>query len=105
MKVTGFYQRTVKGEIKTTKNAHFESTGIKENGKVIWRKINKDGTPSNVFAEQFQPDVPWAFGKWFCKIDGGYVLEKHPELKVETERTSQMTHQEYLEFLHSTYEG
>lgn len=106
MTIAGFYQRVYKGELKTTRNARFESTGVKnEYGKAIWRKINKDGTPSNVFAEQFHPDTPWAVGKWFCKIDGGCVLEKHPELKVETERTAQMTHEEYCEYLHSTYEG
>ena len=47
MTVTGFFQKmNEQGEIKTSKNVRFESTGIKDNGKVIWRKLNKDGTPS-----------------------------------------------------------
>lgn len=108
MRLTGFFQKIKNGEIKTYKNVTFESTGIKdcmyENGKVIWRKINKDGTPSNVFAEQFQPNVPWAYGKWFIKVDSGSILEKHPELKVETETSKNMTDAEYIQFLHMHHE-
>ena len=104
MAVTGFFQKmNEQGEIKTFKNARFESTGIKENGKVIWRKINKDGTPSNIFAEQFRPDVPWAYGKWFVKVNSAIVLRNYPELKVETERSKAMTAEQYLAYLGSRY--
>ena len=104
MTVTGFFQKmNEQGEIKTFKNVRFESTGIKENGKVIWRKLNKDGTPSNIFAEQFKPNVPWAYGKWFIKVNSAVVLRKYPQLKVETERSKTMTDEEYLEFLNSRH--
>lgn len=106
MTLTGYFQKMNEhGEVKTFKNARFESTGIKEDGKIIWRKLNKDGTPSNNFAEQFEPDMPWAFGKWFVKINSAIVLSKHPELKVETERSKTMSDEEYLEFLNSRYFG
>lgn len=105
MTVSGIFQRTTEsGEVKNTRT-RFESTGIKENGKVIWRRINKDGTPSNVFAEQFVPNVPWAVGKWFCKINSAYVLRTYPQLKVETEKSKSMTDEEYLTFLDSRYFG
>ena len=105
MTVQGIFQRmTEQGEVKRSR-ARFESTGIKENGKVIWRKLNKDGTPSNIFAEQFEPDVPWVNGKWFIKENSAYVLRKYPQLKVETERSKTMTDEEYLDFLDSRYFG
>ena len=105
MIVNGIFQRlTESGELKNTRT-RFESTGIKEHGKVIWRRINKDGTPSNVFAEQFDPDVPWAVGKWFIKINSADVLRSYPQLKVETEKSKAMTDEEYLEFLNSRYFG
>lgn len=104
MKATGFYQYTKNGTLKTTK-AVFESTGVKmEDNHVIWRKI-KDGKPTNVFAEQFQPNMPWAFGKWFIKLNGGTVLEQHPELKVETNTSKAMTDSEYITFLKEAYNG
>ena len=104
MTVTGFFEKmNEQGEVKTSKNVRFESTGIKENGKVIWRKLNKDGTPSNIFAEQFKPNVPWAYGKWFIKVNSAVVLRKYPQLKVETERSKTMTDEEYLEFLNSRH--
>ena len=105
MTVNGIFERmTEQGEVKRTK-ASFENTGIKEHGKVIWRKLNKDGTPSNVFAEQFEPNVPWAYGKWFCKVNSAVVLRAYPQLKVETERSKAMTDEEYLQFLDSRYFG
>ena len=105
MIVNGIFQRlTESGELKNTRT-RFESTGIKEHGKVIWRRNNKDGTPSNVFAEQFDPDVPWAVGKWFIKINSADVLRSYPQLKVETEKSKAMTDEEYLEFLNSRYFG
>lgn len=107
MKKTGFFRKVNEnGEVKTYRNAKFESTGIAhpfENGHKIWRKLNKDGSPSNVFALQFQPDVPWAYGDWFIMIDGGWVLENFPQLKVETERSKTMSDDEYIEFLSSRY--
>lgn len=81
MKVKGFYQFEKNGETKTCR-AQFESTGIRlENGKVLWQKI-KDGKLVNRFAEQFNPDMPWANGKWFLKLDTDAVLKEHPELRV-----------------------
>lgn len=107
MKRTGYFRKgNENGEVKTYRNVQFESTGIDhpyENGHKIWRKLNKDGTPNNVFAVQFQPDVPWACGNWFIMIDGGWVLENFPQLKVETERSKTMTDKEYIEFLSSRY--
>jgi hypothetical protein len=106
MTVTGYFEKmNEQGEVKRLKNVRFESTGIKENGKVIWRKLNKDGTPSNNFAEQFEPNVPWAFGKWFIKVNSAVVLRKYPQLKVETEKSKTMTDEEYLEFLNSRFFG
>lgn len=109
MKVYGYYQRAVNEDgnvrIKTSSRVCFESTGIKDeyDGKVIWRKMNKDGTPSNVFAEQFQPNMPYAVGKWFVKMDGGVILRKHPQLKVVSGKSEQMTHDEYCDYLSNTY--
>ena len=104
MTVTGFFEKmNEQGEVKRFKNVKFENTGIKEDGKVIWRKLNKDGTPSNVFAEQFIPNVPWAMGKWFVKVNSAFVIRKYPQLKVETERSKTMTDEEYLEFLNSRH--
>ena len=96
------------GEVKRYRNVTFESTGVDnpcERGHKIWRMINKDGTPSNVFAVLFQPNVPWAFGNWFCMIDGGWVLTKYPQLKVETERSKTMSDKEYTDYLSSNYFG
>lgn len=105
MIVSGIFQRmTEDGTVKNTRT-RFESTGIYEHGKVIWRRIYKDGTPSNIFCEQFEPNVPWAVGKWFCKLNSADVLRMYPQLKVETERSKMMTDEEYLEFLDSRYFG
>ena len=105
MVVSGIFQKmTESGEVKNVR-ARFESTGIKEHGKVIWRKLNKDGTPSNVFAEQFEPNVPWAVGKWFIKVNSAVVLRNYPQLKVETEKSKTMSDEEYLQFLDSRYFG
>lgn len=105
MKVNGIYERLDEnGKVKRTR-AVFESTGVYEGGKVIWRKIKKDGTPSNIFAEQFEPDVPWAVGKWFAARNGAEVLRSFPQLKVETERSAAMSDEEYLAFLDSRYFG
>lgn len=107
MTKTGFYQKldVNTGDIKRYRNCKFESTGIKfeDDPHIIWRKLNKDGSPSNVFAIQFIPDVPWMVGNWFTMVDGGYILSKHPELKVETERSASMSHDDYCKFLTSTY--
>lgn len=107
MKRTGFFRKTNEnGETKTYRNIQFESTGIDSPGErnhKIWRKLNKDGTPSNVFALQFHPDVPWAYGNWFIMIDGGWVLSNFPQLKVETERSKTMSDKEYIDFLSSRY--
>lgn len=106
MIVNGFYEKrdAETGEIKRYRNCRFESTGIKfEDGHVIWRKIKKDGTPLNVFAIQFIPNVPWAIGKWFVMVDGGEILRQYPQLKVDTEKSISMTHDEYCKFLSSTY--
>lgn len=87
--------------------ARFESTGCHdkyESGKVIWRKLRADGKPSNTFAIQCVPNVPWAMGKWFGKMDGGWVLENFPQLKQETEKSKEMTDEEYIAYLHSRYE-
>jgi len=107
MTVVGYFEKmNEQREVKRFRNIHFESTGVKnEYGKIIWRKLNKDGTPSNIFAEQFVPDMPWLVGKWFCKINGASVLRKHPELKVETERSKTMSDEEYFEFLDSKFFG
>lgn len=105
MTLQGIYERMTENGLKRTR-ARFESTGVKnEFGKVIWRMIKKDNTPSNIFAEQFEPNVPWAMGKWFLKLNGAAVLRKHPQLKVETERSKEMTDEEYLKFLDSKYLG
>lgn len=104
MIVNGKYQYIKNGERKCCM-ANFENTGVKnEYGKVIWRKITK-GQKTNIFAEQFIPDVPWATGKWFCKISGASVLERHPELKVETERSARMADDEYIEYLRENFEA
>lgn len=82
MRINGFYQYEKDGVTKTCK-AKFESTGIRlENGKVLWQKI-KNGKLVNRFAEQFNPNMPWAYGKWFQKLDTETVLAEHPELRVE----------------------
>lgn len=105
MKANGIFEKmTEQGEIKRIR-ATFESTGIKEDGKVIWRKLSKDGKPTNVFAEQFQPDMPWAVGKWFLKVNSAVVLRKYPQLKIETEKSKLMSDDEYLQFLDSRYFG
>ena len=107
MTVTGYFERmNEQGEVKRYKNIRFESTGIKNHyGKVIWRKLKKDGTPLNIFAEQFVPNMPYIVGKWFIVLNGADVLRNHPELKVETERSATMTDEQYLEFLDSRYFG
>ena len=105
MIVNGIFEKmTERGDVKRTRS-RFESTGIKERGKVIWRKLNNDGTPSNIFAEQFEPNVPWATGKWFIKLNSACVLREYPQLKVETEKSRSMTNEQYLEFLDSRYFG
>ena len=82
MTVKGFYQYEKDGEMKVCANVKFESTGIKlENGKVLWQKI-KNGKRTNRFAEQFNPNMPWAHGKWFQKLNTEAILSKHPELRV-----------------------
>ena len=83
MTARGFYQFEKNGEIKVAGNVRFESTGIKENGKVVWRKISKDGKRTNKFAEQFQPNLPWANGKWFQKLNTEEIVTKYPELLIE----------------------
>ena len=84
MILKGFYRFEKDGEIHNCRNVRFENTDAKwDNGKVIWRKISKDGKRTNIFAEQFNPDMPWCHGKWFCKIGTEYVLRDHPELKIE----------------------
>lgn len=104
MTARGFFQKNTAEGIKTFRDCRFESTGVKNTyGKVIWRKIAKDGKPTNTFAEQFQPNMPYAFGKWFCRIDAGAVLRKHPELKVETEKSAAMSHEEYCNYLSSVF--
>lgn len=105
MILNGFYQMVDDaGELRRVRGCKFESTSAKTNGKVIWRKLKKDGTPTNTFAEQFIPDVPWLpKGKWFCKLDGGVVLRDHPELKVETEISKRVSHEAYCEYLSSNY--
>ena len=108
MRINGFYQYTNKdGEVKKVRNVKFESTGVKDlgDGHVIWRKIDKNGQPTNIFAEQFIPNMPWAVGKWFIRLNGGMILERHPELKVETEKSKTMSDSEYIAYLHSTYHG
>lgn len=107
MIVTGYYQRLNQNqEVKTFRNVRFESTGIKSCGKVIWRKIKKDGKPSNTFCEQFQPNVPWLTkAKWFCKLDSGAVLKEHPELMVETVISKEMSFEDYCDYLTSNYYG
>lgn len=105
MIVTGFFRRITKdGEPVDRANARFESTGrTYEDGKVIWRKIAKDGTRTNIFAEQFNPRMPWIKGKWFIKVDGGVILRQYPELKAESENAKKMTHEEYCKFLSDNY--
>lgn len=105
MRANGIFERINEDGQAKRSRATFESTGVYEDGKVIWRKLNKDGTPSNIFAEQFEPNVPWAVGKWFCKRNSADVLRSFPQLKVETERSKSMTDEEYLEFLDSRYFG
>lgn len=84
MTAKGFYQWEKDGQIKTAACVRFESTGIKdEEGKIIWRRIDKNGNRTNRFAEQFQPNMPWAHGKWFCKRDTEATLKKYPELRIE----------------------
>ena len=103
----GFFRKVNEnGEIKTFKDVMFESTGVDhpfEKNHKIWRRIKKDGTPSNVFAIQFKPDLPWAFGDWFIMIDGGWVIREFPQLKIETEISKTMTDQEYIDLLSSKY--
>ena len=103
MRANGFYQFMNKdGELKACR-AEFESTGIKEDdGHVIWRRI-KNGKPTNTFAVQNRPNMPWAIGRWFLKMNGGVVIEEHPELKVETDKSRTMTDSEYIELLKSQY--
>lgn len=105
MTVRGFYRRVDQnGEIKNSRDVKFENTGYKfDDGKVIWRKLGKDGSKLNIFAEQFNPELPWMVGKWFCKVDGGAVLREHPDLKVESERTASMSHEEYCAHLSANY--
>ena len=71
--------------MKTAHGVKFESTGVQlENGKMLWRKIDKKTNQrTNKFAEQFRPDLPWAYGTWFLKIDTEWVLNKYPELEIK----------------------
>lgn len=103
---SGFFQRMVEGEVKRYRGARFESTGAKnEVGKIIWRKLRKDGKPSNIFAEQFRPELPWLQeGKWFVQVDGGVILSRYPELKQDTEKALTMSHEEYCKALSEQYE-
>ena len=105
MIANGTYEWIKGGERKRC-HATFESTGIKDEltGKVLWRKFSKEGRPQNIFAEQFRPEVPWAVGRWFVKMNGGVILEMYPQLKVETERSKSMTDAEYIQYLKDTYE-
>lgn len=101
-----FKKRVASGEIKNYANVCFENTGINhpyENDHKIWRKLKQDGRPSNVFAIQFRPNVPWMTGNFFVMIDGGWVIKNYPQLKIETERSRQMTDEQYIEYLSSTY--
>jgi hypothetical protein len=101
---TGFFRRMKDGEIKNYSGARFENTGVKDDlGKVIWRKLRKDGQPSNIFAEQFRPDAPWVSGKWFFMLDAGMILEEHPELKQPTEKALSMSHEDYCRALSEKY--
>lgn len=103
----GYFKKKIEsGEIKNYANVRFESTGIDhpyENNHKIWRKLKKDGTPTNIFAIQFRPNVPWMTGNWFVMIDGGWVIKNFPQLKVNTEKSQQMTDEQYIEFLSSKY--
>jgi hypothetical protein len=104
MKIRGVFEYMAQGE-QMRCYSRFESTGIKlEDGKMLWRKISKDGRQTNIFAEQFIPNVPWAQGKWFLKLNAGTILEKHPELKVETDRSKTMTDSEYIQWLKESFE-
>ena len=103
MIVNGMYQWVQDGELKCCRSA-FQSTGLKtEDGKVIWQKLH-NGKRQNIFAEQFRPNVPWATGRWFMKMNGGIILEQHPEFKVETERSKTMSDAEYIQYLKNTFE-
>lgn len=103
MTVTGIYAWVKEGSLKKHSGV-FQSTGIKlEDGKVLWRRV-KDGKPTNMFCEQMRPMVPWATGRWFMKLNGGYILEQYPELKVETETSKTMNDADYIKWLKDTYE-
>ena len=107
MRKKGYFRRVNEsGEVKNFRDVMFESTGINhpfEKNHKIWRKIKKDGTPLNVFAIQFQPDLPWVCGDWFVMIDGGWVISQFPQLKIETEKSKTMTDDEYIAFLSSKF--
>ena len=102
MTAYGIYQKTCEnGEVKKMR-ATFVTTGIKEYGKAIWRKLNKEGKPTNIFAEQFDPNVPWAMGKWFIQISSARILTDYPQLKVETEKSKSMSDEEFIKYLENT---
>ena len=101
MTASGIYQKTCEDGTVKKLRATFVSTGIKEYGKVIWRKLSKDGKPTNIFAEQFEPNVPWAMGKWFVQISSACVLTSYPQLKVETEKSKSMSDEEFIKYLES----
>ena len=81
---------------------------IREHGhqarKVLWRKVSKDSTKKNIFAEQFVPNVPWAQGKWFVKLNAGVILEQHPELFVDTPKSLTMSYEDYIQYLKDHFE-
>lgn len=110
MTAYGFYKYTNKdGEHKTIRNAKFESTGVQipdMQNHVIWRKFDKLGRKTNIFAVQFIPEVPWMVkGKVFVKISAAEVITKHPELKVETEASKTMSDEEYIQYLRESFRG
>lgn len=100
MTVRGIFQTERDGEIKRYRNVRFENTGIKwTDGKVIWRRILKDGTPTNTFAEQYH----CAGLRFFYETVSGQILKDHPELKVETEKSKAMSHDDYCDYLIAMY--
>lgn len=82
----GTYQTHNKaGEKVVYYGVRFESTGKTYCDKIVWRKIAKDGTPTNIFAEQCTANLPWVSGAFFYRLsrkETEQILEQHPELYI-----------------------
>lgn len=101
MTIRGIFQTERNGEIARYTGFRFVHTGIKYHDKVIWRRLKKDGTPTNCFCEQYKD--PYGMGSFFYELNSGGILRIYPELKVSSPKSDKMSHEEYCEWLERQY--